>query len=239
MNDSSSAPAASPKPAKAKRTPGLLNQEHMRKLDKTDSIVTATQEENRADALAAREITADLVTEVVENIAAARAKAGEIVQHRADTRVATEAEAIAAEKLIGGLQEVQKAAKQKYAKTNRPALIAYFVGKPLNGSRANLSQTSQSIVDKAGADTLPGYTLAKSKALIALRKTWVAANKQQTDSATAAKTALADFKVLLKSIETKRAEIQLAADAEWPHTDEANAAIRREFRLPANRPHQA
>jgi len=36
-------------------------------------------------------------------------------------------------------------------------------------------------------------------------------------------------------IVTKRREIQFAADAEWPHTDPANAGIRAEFQLPPDR----
>jgi hypothetical protein len=32
-----------------------------------------------------------------------------------------------------------------------------------------------------------------------------------------------------------RREIQFAADAEWPHTDPANAGLRAEFQLPPDR----
>jgi hypothetical protein len=33
----------------------------------------------------------------------------------------------------------------------------------------------------------------------------------------------------------KRREIQFGADADWPHTDPANAGIRMEFQLPPDR----
>jgi hypothetical protein len=39
----------------------------------------------------------------------------------------------------------------------------------------------------------------------------------------------------VSDIVAKRREIQFAADAEWPHTDPANAGIRGEFQLPPDR----
>jgi hypothetical protein len=39
-----------------------------------------------------------------------------------------------------------------------------------------------------------------------------------------------------KSITDRRIEIQLAAEAEWPSSNKANASIRTEFFLPPNRP---
>jgi hypothetical protein len=39
----------------------------------------------------------------------------------------------------------------------------------------------------------------------------------------------------VSGIMAERREIQFAADAEWPHTDPANAGIRVEFQLPVDR----
>ena len=137
------------------------------------------------------------------------------------------------------MQEVQKAAKQKYARTNRLALGDYFVGQKLNGNRPNLLQTSQTILDKPAADTLPVITTAKVKKLGTLRQGWIDAKAAQTDSSTAAQSARANLRTILKSIEDRRVAIQLAADAEWPHTDETHAAIRKEFGLSSSKPLQA
>jgi len=41
---------------------------------------------------------------------------------------------------------------------------------------------------------------------------------------------------MLTSIDDRRTAIQLAADAEWPHTDPENAATRKEFGLPPRKP---
>ena len=166
----------------------------------------------------------------------ARTKAHAAVDHTLAAKSATADETTAAYKLIAGLQEVQKAAKQKYGRKNRIALAAYLIGKKLNGSRPNLLQTSQSIVEKVTDDTLPGFTTAKIKAVNTLRTKWIEANGKQTDSRSASLTTRAELKTLLKSIDERRAAIQNAADAEWPHTDPENAGPRKDFVLPVNRP---
>jgi len=40
----------------------------------------------------------------------------------------------------------------------------------------------------------------------------------------------------VKSITDRRIHIQFAADVQWPASDKANARIRCEFQLPADRP---
>jgi hypothetical protein len=52
-------------------------------------------------------------------------------------------------------------------------------------------------------------------------------------------TARAELKTMIKSIEDRRVAIQLAADAEWPHIDPENAAIRKEFGLSPRTPFRA
>ena len=231
-----SAPAAEPK---RKRTRGSLNQAHLRKLTKAEGIGQAAKNTDYATPLAAREIDADLVAELLSDTDEARAKAADALQHSTAAQTATAEEGKAAYALVGALQEVQKAAKQKYAHTNRIALGDYFVGKKLNGSRPNLLQTSQTILNKLGADTLPGITAAKVKKIGTLRQAWIDAKATRIDSSTAAQSARAELKTLLKSIQDRKVVIQLAADAEWPHADKENVAIRKEFGLSPRQPFQA
>jgi hypothetical protein len=134
------------------------------------------------------------------------------------------------------MQEVQKAAKQKYSRTNRIALDDYFVGKQLNGNRPNLLQTSQTIINKVAADTLPGINAAKKTRLRTLRQAWIDANAVKTDTHTFAQSARAELRTMIKSIADRQAAIQHAADAEWPHTDKEHAAIRKEFGLSPRTP---
>ena len=53
---------------------------------------------------------------------------------------------------------------------------------------------------KLGTDTLHGFTNAKKVKPGTLRKTWVDTKNRQTESSAAAKTAHADFRILLKPI---------------------------------------
>jgi len=229
--------ASAPAPA-AKKTParGPFNQAQLRSLAKAESVGIAGQKTAHVGPLGAREISADYITTLLDDVTLARIKAHAAVNHTLDAKSATADETTAAYKLIGGLQEVQKAAKQKYGRKNRVALAAYLVGKKLNGSRPNLLQTSQSIVEKIGDDTLPGFTAAKIRGLTTLRTKWIEANGKQVDSRSASLTTRAELKTLLKSIDERRAAIQTAADAEWPHTDQENAGSRKDFALPVNRP---
>ena len=58
----------------------------------------------------------------------------------------------------------------------------------------------------------------------------------QAGAQSAALSARAEFKTLLKSVTDRRVAVQLAADAEWPHTEEACGGVRKEFALAAKRP---
>ena len=232
-------PVAEPVTHPSKRARGGLNQSHLRRLNTAGNIGLAAQHADHTPALGSRDITADATEELMGDIGAARNKSAEALQHTTAALGATAAEAQAGKALHAALVEVQKAAKQKYARTNRIALGDYFVGGKLNGSRPNLLQTSQSILSKLGQDELPGFTAAKIKALSAKRQAWIDAKTAGVQSASAARTARAEFKAMLKSIDDRRVAIQLAADAEWPHGEEANAGTRRQFGLSPQRPFKA
>jgi transcriptional regulator of heat shock response len=241
MNTTSAAtavaePSPGPAPETKTKSPGSLNQAQARALTKAENIGLAAQNEDHAPALAAREITADFTTQFLADVDGAREQATSVLVSTTARQTASAAERVASKSLLGGLREVQKAAKQKYARTNRIFLRDYFIGKKLNGSRPNLMQTSQTLLDKASGETLPGITTAKVKALRTARQTWVDAHTAKTANQSTALTQRVELKDMLKSIEDRKQAIQLAADAEWPHTDEANAGIRTQFALPAKRP---
>ena len=238
-NNEPTAVAAPVTEPKRKRTRGPLNKSHLRKLTKAEEIGQAAQSDEHAAVLAERDITAPFVTDFLDDTEEARTKASDAVMHSTAAKNATSDEDKAAHVLLAALQEVQKAAKQKYARSNRIALGDYFVGRKLNGNRPNLLQTSQTIINKVAADTLPGITAAKKTKLKTSRQAWIDANAVKTDSSTFAQSARAELKSMIRSIEDRRVAIQLAADAEWPHTNPENAAIRKEFRLSPRKPFQA
>ena len=227
------APATETKSTKS-RSP--INQAHARELSKAETVTQAAKNEDRATALANRDIDDEYVSTAFTEVGTAREKAAEVVL-KSTAQLASTAKLSKAEKaLFAGLREVQKAAKQKYGRSNPIALADYFVGKKLNGSKPNLAQTSQTVIEKLATDKLPGFTAAKVKAVEALRKAWVDATDAQVDAQSAALSARAEFKTLLKGVSDRRVAIQLAADAEWPHTEEENYGVRKEFVLPAKQP---
>lgn len=239
VTTSATASGATPVAAKTNRKPGLVNQRQARLLARAEQAAAAAQHPDRVTSMTARGIPVELTEAVIGDVNAARDKVALIVSSTTARTMATAAEERSAEALLDGLREVQKAAKQKYARSNRLALADYFVGKHLNGNRPNLLQTSQAVLDKLAEDTLPGFAAAKIKKLKDARKAWVDANAEQLAHASAATTARAELRTMLKSIEDRRLEIQLAADAEWPHTDDEHAGIRREFAMAPKRPVRA
>ena len=230
------ASGVAPDAAKTRKTRGLVNQRQARALTKAEQAALAAKQPDHATALAARNISVEITEALLADVAAAREKVAESVVSTTARKNATAGEKNAAKALLAGMQEVQKAAKQKYSRTNRIALGDYFIGQHLNGNRANMLQTSQALLDKLAEDTLPGFSAAKIKALKNARQAWVDRNAEQVTHTTAAQTKRAEIKTMLKSIEDRRIAIQLAADAEWPHTGEAHAPIRKEFALAAKRP---
>ena len=134
------------------------------------------------------------------------------------------------------MQEVQAAARQKYARTDATKLADYFIGQKLDDSRALLEQYSSAVIEKLTTDTLPGITAAKKTALADLRQDYVDADDTQAGQQSEATTERDDLVIMLKSITDRRMTIQFAADAEWPYTTEANHGVRKEFKLPAGMP---
>ena len=135
--------APEPVPAVNSKTksPGLLNQAQARALTKAEQIGTAAQHPDHAPALDGRDISQAFVAQLLSDVDAARDQAASAVASTTARINATADATTAAYTMIGGLQEVQKAARQRYSRTNRIALNDYLIGEKLNGSRPNLLQT--------------------------------------------------------------------------------------------------
>lgn len=240
MNDTTTTAVAEPTPVPAPETkhksPGLLNQQQARALTKAEQVGLAAQHKDHAPALAARDISEDHITQFLADVDTAREQATATLVSTTLRQNASATEATAADALLAGMREIQKAAKQKYARTNRIALRDYLIGEELNGNRPNLMQTSQTLLNKAAEETLPGITAAKIKALRTARQAWIDANTAQTENRATAITQRTELQELLKSIEDRKVAIQLAADAEWPHTEKASAGIRTQFAMATTRP---
>lgn len=227
-------PTPNPEPPKNKRKREQLNQAQLQALSKADQICLSALKPEYAGALNAREITGAFIGQLQADINAARLTGGNAVQTTTNKTEATSNETEAARNLVYALQEVQTAAKQKYARTDRDKMRDYFVGQRLDNNRASLEQTSSMIIQKLDDDTLPGITAEKVTNLTALRQAYVQANSTQTGAQTNATLLRANLASAVQSINDRRITIQLAADAEWSYKNPANIAIRKEFGLPAN-----
>lgn len=226
---------AQPKKKRRRNQPGL-HRAQLVELTKAEQIVLAARKTIYRALLQAREITNTFLNTLESDIASARSKSAVAMQSTVSKEAATVSEADAEEALVIALQEVQAAAKQKYARSNRVMLQDYYVGQNLAANRHTLEQVSAGIVEKLIADSLPGITSDKVEALSELRDSYVSANSSQTDEQSSATQQRSERNELVSSIMDRRIQIQFAADAQWPYRVPANEAARREFFLPLERP---
>jgi endonuclease IV len=196
----------------------------------------AAQKPAYAALLAAREITAAFIAQLVADIKACRDLGATAVQATTGKTVATDAAHTAETNLMTAIHEVQAAARQKYARTNPVVMHDYMVSQRINQNQATFKQSVEAIIKKLAADTLPGITPAKVANLQPLLTAYTAAaanpDSQQSDATTQRK----QRDAAVNSITDRRATVQFAADAEWPFTNPANAGIRGEFFLPLSQP---
>ncbi len=236
MPDATPTPTPTPTPA-PKTTPkrGVVNQALLDELTQAEAILAAAKPADRAATLATGGIDASKITALTGAIAAARAQAAQAVQGTTGKQGATAEETALLDDLVNKIQEVQKRARQKYDATEPLKLKDYAVGQQFYNSRSLLEQTATNILSKLVTDTLPGITPAKIAALQQALADYQGVQGDQTGAQSGATTARKQLESAVADIVTQRREIQFAADAEWPHTDKANAGIRAEFQLPPDR----
>ena len=236
MPDPTPTPTPPPTPT-PKTTPkrGLVNQALLDELTSAEAILAAAKPAARAAMLAVGGIDVGKITALTAAIAAARTQAAQAAQGTTGKQGVTAEESGLLDDLVNKIQEVQKRARQKYDGTEPVKLKDYAVGQQFYNSRSLLEQTATNILSKLASDTLPGITPAKIAALQTALTDYQGVQGDQTGAQSDATTARKQLETAVADIITKRREIQFAADAEWPHTDPANAGIRVEFQLPADR----
>ncbi len=247
MPDSPTPPPGSPTPTSHHRNDAVLNQAQVQALTKAEQIVAAARKATYAPALALRDITPAMVDQLDADILAARRASARAIHHTTGKEVATAEQLHAKRSLILSLQEVQAAARQKYSRREPVKLQAYFIGKRLDQSRADLLQYAAGILlqlegdptatPPVPADPLPGIIPAKITALAAARSAYDDAKNPQTHGQTDATDERSERDILIDDLTDRRMDIQFAADAEWPYSDDINAGARREFYLPLSQPY--
>ena len=236
MPDPTPTPTPPPTPT-PKTTPkrGLVNQALLDELTSAEASLAAAKPAARAAMLAVGGIDVGKITALTAAIAAARTQAAQAAQGTTGKQGVTAEESGLLDDLVNKIQEVQKRARQKYDGTEPVKLKDYAVGQQFYNSRSLLEQTATNILSKLASDTLPGITPAKIAALQTALTDYQGVQGDQTGAQSDATTARKQLETAVADIITKRREIQFAADAEWPHTDPANAGIRGEFQIPTDR----
>lgn len=225
-----------PPPAVKRRSPFELNRRQAAELNKAEVICVVAQKTAYATKLAEHDINAAYVTDLLGDIATARNRSITAVQATDSKESATSSQDTCAASLLRGLRVVQIAARQKYLFTDPAKLGDYYVGQRISDSRAVLDLSSEAIVAKATTDSLPGITGAFLAGLSNTRAEWKACTAAQSTEQGRAKTQRAERDTLVDGIQTRRLQIQFAADAAWPWNNPDNAGVRGEFKLPRNRP---
>jgi len=246
MADPTPTPAPAPDPV-PKSTPkrGEINQAWLDEFTNAEGILAAANPADRATRLAEGGIDADKITALTTAIAAARKLAGLAVQGTSGKLIITDTEDTLKTALLEQIHYVQKRARQKYDASEPGRLKDYAIGQQISNSRSLLEQAGTNILLKLNGDPaaqppvppdpLPGVTPANNTAHQTALEDYQGVQGDQTEAQSDATTARKQVEAAVADIITKRREIQFAADADWPHTDPANAGIRVEFQLPPDR----
>ena len=254
-SSTSSSTGGSPQPR------STFNRAQLEDLETAEDIVTAARRDAYKTALAAREITTAVVDRLAQLCLAARRKTARTVQD--DT--ASEAQTLNASgierQIVLAIQEIQAAAKQKYARREPVQLQNFFVGQRVNPNEATLHQIAFTIAERltpvggtdlaTAPDRLPGIVIDKInrlRTLIGLPAAGTGGSSSSTSSSSSSSSsgtaivtpeAAADRAMrdaMVHEINDRRMEIQFAADGLWPYTDPTNATARASFHLPHSRP---
>ena len=224
---------------KSAATRSLFDTQALKQLALTEYVAHAAQRPECVAPLAAEEITAVFVAQLLTDTQTTQAKFARIITLHGNTRGATATESTHHTSLLQQLTGLNSAALRKWGNTpaHKGDRDTYGIGKKLKDfSRPALETLVTGILQRVAADNLPGVTPTKIQALQATFTAWKTADQEQTTHATDATQLLTEAKAELESLNTRRRNIQLAADTIWPASDSNNAPIRTAFGLPKTRP---
>lgn len=233
----------------APKTPGAapspLNETQLASLTKTEEICRIALKSEYLTALITLEegetpseddVTKAAIEAILTLCDQARGKGTAAVAATGDKREITDEEKNAKTTLLTKIRFIQARARQKHFFKSPNILSEYGIGAQIDNSRSLLEGWAQTIYDKTATDKLPKVTAAVRTALHAALTEYKKSQTEQTGAIGVATTTRIDRDALVERATAGRIWLQFAADAEWPHSELANAPIRREFQLPATRP---
>ncbi len=239
MPDPEPTPTPPPAPAVKKQTRGIINKADATDLNDTEQVVTAAQNTAYAATLATRGVTSAAVTSLDTDITQCRKAAAKAAQADFYAQKKTKLEAGAKATLLTAFRYFQNVAKLKFA-TDRDTQQQFFIGEDLVGaSRPTLETYCAGLIEKLAAEPMAdkGVTALEISAFPGKLDAWQDADTDQTNAQKAAADLRTTVDTLLKTIKTRRREIRLAVNLQWPHTDPANGPTRKAFGLPPGKPY--
>lgn len=236
MPDATPAPTPATAPAKPKQTRGDTDKRILADIKFAEDVAEAAQDADHAPKLADEDLSATAASELLTLAGAARDLVGQAITAKKAKLAATQTEEKALNTLLAALRDFQQRAKRKFAKGD-PKRAAYGIGQENFGrGREGLVQDAETILKLAAADALPGLKPEKLSAATAALAAWKQADLDQHKAEEAQAQLLDQLAAQVAELNAGRRDIQLAADTAWPHTDPANAPLRRAFKLPVNQP---
>jgi hypothetical protein len=224
-----------PKP----RTRSQVDTSALTQLALIELVAQTAQRPECVAPLAAEEITAAFVAQLLTDTHATQAKFARVITLYGSSKDATATEKVHHKDLLSQLTALNSAALRKWgtSPTHKGDRDTYGIGKKLgNLSRPMLETLVFGILQRVASDSLPGVTPAKIVALQSTYDAWKAADKSQATYLADTSQLLAEAKEDLKDLNTRRQNIQLAADIIWPSNIRSNAPLRTAFGIPKTRP---
>jgi hypothetical protein len=251
MPDSTATPPAPEVPAPATRRPrGVINAKYLDEIELVRELVLQARLPENVAPLTARECLPAEIDQLETTAGLLNQAALKAVGRSAARKMDTEEEQAARTRLLNAISPIRTGAKRKYrGEGNQAGRSAYFVGETTNVSLERLLFIAGSILlkltpqpDPAGTGTLPpedtlkGITAADLAELQQAHDAYIDKDAAQTTTGNEAGALRQQVEVLYDQVRIQRIDLQLAADLAWPHTNPANAPIRRAFSIPENRP---
>lgn len=251
MSDTTTSPTTTPEPTPApRRARGPINARYLDEFELVRRLVLQARLPECVAPLTARECLPAEIDALEQNAALLYSTALKAVGRSAARKMDTEEEETARRRLLHAITPIRTGAKRKYrGEGNEAGRRSYFVNESTSVSLERLLFIAGSILlkltpqpDPSGTGTLPpedtlkGVTAADIAELEAAHDAYIDKDAHQTATSNEAGTLRQQIETLYDQVHDQRIDLQLAADQAWPHTNPANAATRRAFSLPENRP---
>lgn len=251
MTESTPTPPAPEESAPAtQRSRSVINTKYLDEIELIRELVIQARLPECVAPLTERECLPAEIDTLEETARDLNATALKAVGRSAARKMDTEGEDQARQRLLDAITPIRTGAKRKYRGAgNEAGRSTYFVNESTSVSLERLLFIAGSILlklapqpDPSGTGTLPpedtlkGVTASDIAELQQAHDAYIDTDSLQTTTNNEAGTLRQKLEALFVEVRAQRIDLQLAADQAWPHTKPENAAIRRAFGIPENRP---